>query len=56
MTDMIDSTKEQMESTNQPLKKAYKTPELVVYGTVANLTEGGAQPGAVFDAGLFKSS
>ena len=49
MIDMIDSAKEQVEAIIPNPKKAYKTPEVVSYGTVSDLTATNSAGGVVFD-------
>ena len=46
---MIDSVKSPMETLVPQQKKAYQTPELVAYGTVADLTATTNNAGGNFD-------
>ncbi|CAN5486705.1 hypothetical protein BH10PLA2_BH10PLA2_37560 [soil metagenome] len=46
---MSDSAKQRVEAIIPTQKKAYKTPEVVTYGTVADLTETSLAVGLVFD-------
>jgi hypothetical protein len=47
---MIDTVKDQVGTSAPTPKKAYQTPELVPYGTVADLTKTVSTTGNVFDA------
>ena len=56
---MIDTVKDQMETlVPKQMKKAYQSPELVAYGTVAELTAHVSTGMAVFDSAqsAFRSS
>jgi hypothetical protein len=48
---MIDTEKSPVETFVLKAKKPYQSPELVAYGTVAQLTENSANAGTVFDSG-----
>ena len=47
---MIDSATERVDAIIPKQKKAYKSPEVITYGTVSDLTKTNSAGGFVFDA------